>query len=97
MEFTEDDENMDPEIPEEQRTILDRMRQLSGETGGDEVTLNPFSVSSRLNFGLPGPEKSPHHSEKPKQSVKPPPGFLAPSSLQASSSNGLKLSGLGQR
>ena len=94
MEFTEDDENMDPEIPEEQRTILDRMRRLSGETGGDVVTLSPFSVSSRLNFGLPGPEKGPHISEKPKLIVKPPPGFLAPSSLQASSSNGLNLSGL---
>lgn len=91
MEFTEDDENVDPEISEEQKSILDRMRRLSGETGDE---LNPFSVSSRLNFGLPGPEKLLHLDEKPGQSVKPPPGFLTYSSSGPSSA-GIKHSGLG--
>ena len=92
MEFTEDGENVDPEIPEEQKTILDRMRRLSGENGEE---LNPFSVSSRLNFGLPGPDKGSHLGGKPGQSVKPPPGFLTPSSLPGTSSAGIKLAGLG--
>ena len=90
MEFTEDDENVDPEISEEQKSILDRMRRLSGETGDE---LNPFSVSSRLNFGLPGPEKLSHLDEKPRQIVKPPPGFLT-SSSSGPSSAGIKLTGL---
>merc|ERR1712110_579343 len=67
------------------------MRRLSGETVDE---LNPFSVSSRLNFGLPGPEKLLHLDEKPRQSVKPPPGFLT-SSSSGPSSAGIKHSGLG--
>ena len=67
----EDSENVNPDIPDEQKPILDRLRHLSGEMDPMALDLNQLTSSNsiRLNFGLPA---CPGH----KGPSKPPPGFM---------------------
>ena len=67
----EDSENVIPDIPDEQKPILDRLRHLSGEMDPMALDLNQLTSSNsiRLNFGLPA---CPGH----KGPSKPPPGFM---------------------
>ena len=52
----EDSENVNPDIPDEQKPILERLRHLSGEMDPMALDLNQLTSSNsiRLNFGLPG-------------------------------------------
>jgi len=66
MDFSEDadadDENMDPDVSEDQRPFLERLRHLDGEHSDNSI---------RLNFGL----NQTLTSDNIKTTVKPPPGF----------------------
>merc|ERR1712012_265069 len=66
MDFSEDadadDENMDPDVSEDQRPFLERLRHLDGEHSDNSI---------RLNFG---PNQT-LTSDNIKTTVKPPPGF----------------------
>ena len=84
----EDSENVNPDIPDEQKPILDRLRHLSGEMDPMALDLNQLTSSNsiRLNFGLPaclghkGPSKPPPGF----MNKSTPPGFTAKSNLKSS-------------
>ena len=65
----EDSENVNPDIPDEQKPILERLRHLSGEMDPMALDLNQLTSSNsiRLNFGLPAcpGQKGPsnHHQD----------------------------------
>jgi len=65
MDFSEDadDENIDPDVSDDQRPFLERLRHLDGEQSNN--------ISIRLNFGL----NQSLSTENIKTNVRPPPGF----------------------
>ena len=84
----EDSENVNPDIPEEQKPILERLRHLSGEMDPMALDLNQLTSSNsiRLNFGLPAcpGQKSPSKPPPGFTNKSAPPGFTAKSNLISS-------------
>ena len=102
----EDSENVNPDIPDEQKPILERLRHLSGEMDPMALDLNQLTSSNsiRLNFGLPAcpGQKGPSKPPPGFTNKSAPPGFTAKSNLissppplpSQSSAGGIKLGSL---